>query len=303
MKRSHSRFIDVRGLRYHIREWGDANADAAHTLVMLHGWMDVSASFQFVVDALGDRWRIVAPDWRGFGMTDRARADCYWYPDYLADLEFILDALLGQVPVCLVGHSMGANIASMYAGVQPTRVRALVNLEGFGLRATDAEQAPARYAKWIDQLKHGATLRDYGSREEVADRLMRNNSRLTADRAQFLAQHWAQSDGAGRYCVAGDPSHRIVNPILYRIDEVLACWRNIKCPVLWVRADQTDVLRHVGPDRDAALLEIEKRKTAIADVESALVEDAGHMLHHDQPDEVARLIEDFLRRRGGVDKN
>lgn len=270
---------------------------------MLHGWMDVSASFQFVVDALDDRWRVVAPDWRGFGVTDRAQTDCYWYPDYLADLEFILDDVLGPAPACLVGHSMGANIAAMYAGVQPKRVSALVNLEGFGLRATDAAQAPARYAKWIEQLKHGATLRDYASRAEVADRLTRNNPRLTAGRAEFLAHHWAQPDGAGRFRVAGDPTHRIVNPILYRIDEVLACWRNIECPVLWVRADQTDVLRHVGPDRDAALLEIEKRKTAIADVESALVKDAGHMLHHDQPNEVARLIEDFLARRCGVDWN
>ncbi len=299
MKPSHSRFIGVRGLQYHLREWGAAGADAAHTLVMLHGWMDVSASFQFVADALHERWRVVAPDWRGFGLTDRAPADCYWYPDYLADLEFILDDVVGQAPACLVGHSMGGNIALMYAGVRPQRVRAVVNLEGFGLRATRAEQAPARYAQWIDELKQGATLRDYASREEVAARLVKNNPRLSADRAAFLAQHWAVPDGAGRLRVAGDPAHRIVNPSLYRIDEVLACWQCIECPVLWVRAAQTEVLRHVGVDRDTALQEIEKRKSAIRNVESAVVEDAGHMLHHDRPGEVARLIDDFLRRVAG----
>ncbi len=298
MQPSVSRFIDVRGLRYHLREWG-AGVDAAHTLVMLHGWMDVSASFQFVVDALDGGWRVVAPDWRGFGLTDRAPGDCYWFPDYLADLECILDDVLGSEPALLVGHSMGGNVALLYAGVRPQRVRAVINLEGFGLRATRPEQAPARFAQWIDQLKQGASLRDYASRAEVAERLIKNNPRLPVDRAAFLAEHWALPDGAGRFRVAGDPAHRIVNATLYRMDEMLACWRRIESPVLWVRASDTDVLRHVATERDEALREIDTRKAAIRDVESVVVDNAGHMLHHDRPDEVARLIVDFVSRRAG----
>ncbi|MGH6610901.1 MAG: alpha/beta fold hydrolase, partial [Burkholderiaceae bacterium] len=218
-------FVEIRGLRYHLRKWGSADANAARTLVMLHGWMDVSASFQFVADALDESWRIVAPDWRGYGLTERARADCYWFPDYLADLDFILDHVVGAAPAVLVGHSMGGNIALMYAGVRPQRVRAVVNLEGFGLRATHAEEAPARYAQWIDELRRaecraapssarapvgggraaaggeriaGASLRDYDSLDEVAARLIKNNPRLSAERGAFLAQHWALSE-AGRY--------------------------------------------------------------------------------------------------------
>ncbi|HKO69189.1 MAG TPA: alpha/beta hydrolase [Burkholderiaceae bacterium] len=295
MTPSRSRFIEVRRLRYHLREWGDAQADVADTLIMMHGWMDMSASFQFVVNALGAGWRIVAPDWRGFGRTDRTPADCYWYPDYLADLEYILDDAVGQEPAWLIGHSMGANVALMYAGARPERVRAVVNLEGFGLRATRPEHAPSRYAQWIDQLKRGATLRDYASEEEVAARLMKNNPRLTAERAAFLAQHWSEPDGAGRFRIAGDPAHRIVNPTLYRIDEVLACWRNVECPVLWVQGAQTDVLQHVDDDGAEALREVENRRAVLRNVQSAIVEDAGHMLHHDQPEKVARLIEQWVR--------
>ena len=295
MTPSRSRFIEVRRLRYHLREWGDAEADAADTLIMLHGWMDISASFQFVVDALGAGWRIVAPDWRGFGRTDRTPADCYWYPDYLADLEYILDDVVGQEPAWLIGHSMGANVALMYAGARPERVRAVVNLEGFGLRATRPEQAPSRYAQWIEQLKRGATLRDYASQDEVAARLMKNNPRLSAERAAFLAQHWSEPDGAGRFRIAGDPAHRIVNPTLYRIDEVLACWRNVECPVLWLQAAHTDVLQHVDDDGAEALREVENRRAVLRNVQSAIVEDAGHMLHHDQPEKVAGLIEQWVR--------
>ena len=295
MTPSRSRFIEVRRLRHHLREWGNAQADVADTLIMLHGWMDMSASFQFVVDALGAGWRIVAPDWRGFGRTDRTPADCYWYPDYLADLEYILDDVVGQEPAWLIGHSMGANVALMFAGVRPERVRAVVNLEGFGLRATRPEQAPSRYAQWIDQLKRGATLRDYASQDEVAARLMKNNSRLTAARAAFLAQHWSEADGAGRFRIAGDPAHRIVNPTLYRIDEVLACWRSVECPVLWVQGAQTDVLQHVDDDGAEALREVEIRRAVLRNVQTAIVDDAGHMLHHDQPEKVARLIEQWVR--------
>ncbi|HWL73562.1 MAG TPA: alpha/beta hydrolase [Burkholderiaceae bacterium] len=295
MTPSRSRFIEVRRLRHHLREWGNAEADVADTLIMLHGWMDMSASFQFVVDALGAGWRIVAPDWRGFGRTDRTPADCYWYPDYLADLEYILDDVVGQEPAWLIGHSMGANVALMYAGARPERVRAVVNLEGFGLRATRPEHAPSRYAQWIDQLKRGATLRDYASQDEVAARLMKNNTRLTAERAAFLAQHWSEPDGAGRFRIAGDPAHRIVNPTLYRIDEVLACWRNVECPVLWVQGAQTDVLQHVDDDGAEALREVEIRRAVLRNVQTAIVEDAGHMLHHDQPEKVARLIEQWVR--------
>jgi len=292
---SRSEFLDVRGLRYHLRCWGAPQVDRP-TLVMLHGWMDVSASFQFVVEALGETWHVVAPDWRGYGLTERAQADCYWFPDYLADLECILDAVVVE-PAVLVGHSMGGNVALLYAGIRPHRIRAVVNLEGFGLRETHAVQAPARYAQWLDELRAGASLRDYGSVDEVAARLRRNNPRLDAARAAFLAHHWAHEQIDGRWTVAGDPAHRIVNPALYRLDEVLACWQRIECPVLWVRADATDVLRHVAEGADAAIAEVERRRGSIRDVESLVIGDAGHMVHHDQPERLALAIVDFIERR------
>src|SRR5262245_888897 len=263
---SESRFIDVRGLRYHLRCWGPAAPDSQVVLIALHGWMDVSASFQFVVDALDEKWSVVAPDWRGYGLTGRTRADCYWFPDYLADLDRILDQIQGT-RVVLVGHSMGVNVALMYAGIRPDRIAAVVNLEGFGRRQTHATQAPHRYAQWLDELRAGASLRDYASLAEVEQRLLRNNPRLTTDRARFLAPHWGDRQPDGRWAVAGDPAHRIVNPTLYRLDEVLACWEQIRCPVLWVRADSTEVLRFVAESNPAALEEIERRRTAIRDCE------------------------------------
>ena len=290
MKPSRSRFVSVRGLRYHLREWGEPGAPR---LVLLHGWMDVSASFQFVVDALGRDWHVLAPDWRGFGLSEKGPGDCYWFPDYLGDLDAILGEASPNLPASLVGHSMGGNVALMYAGVRPARVGAVVNLEGFGLKDSQPAQAPGRYARWLDELMSPPGARRYASVAEVAERLRRNNPRLDQPRASFLAEHWSRRTVQGDYEIAGDPAHKIVNPVLYRWPEVAACWAAIACPVLWVEATDTDAHRWAG-DAD----EIGRRVEALKSVEVARVADAGHMLHHDQPQAVARLIEDFVGRVG-----
>jgi pimeloyl-ACP methyl ester carboxylesterase len=283
-----SRILDIRGLRYHLHEWG---APGAPLLLMLHGWMDVGASFQFVVDAFKRDWHVLAPDWRGYGRTQWAGIDSYWFPDYLADLEFICDAVAPHESPLLVGHSMGGNVAMLYAGIRPERIRAVVNLEGFGLRESAAAEAPKRYRRWFDELKQGPRLRDYASLAEVAERLRANNPRLSAARADWLAAQWSEPMDTGRYRIAGDPAHKIVNPVLYRWAEVAACWSNITAPVLWVEAAHTDAMKWAGLRE-----EIDARIALLKDVRVKRVEDAGHMLHHDQPEAVAALIESFVEK-------
>ncbi len=290
LKHSASDFLMIRGLRTHARHWG---SEGAPKLFMLHGWMDVSASFQFVVDCLARDWHVIAPDWRGFGLTERTSADCYWFPDYFADLDALLDHYSPDQPVNLVGHSMGGNAATIYAGVRPQRIAKLVNLEGFGLATTSPAQAPGRYAQWLDELRAPPQMRRYAMRDEVIARLCKTNPRLTPERADFLADHWARQCEDGQWEILGDPAHKIVSPQLYRSDEVLACWRHISAPVLWVEAEHTDMWRWMGP-REKVRAEIDHRMQAIPQVTPARVADAGHMLHHDQPEAVARLIENFL---------
>lgn len=287
MKASESRFLEVRGLRYHVRRWP---GEGARKLVLLHGWMDVSASFQFLADALRGDWDIYAPDWRGFGLTDGGRSDCYWFPDYIADLDRLLGELSLETPVNLVGHSLGGNVACMYAGIRPARVARLVNLEGFGLKPTRAEEAPKRYARWLDELGERPRLRSYRSFDELAERLRQGNKRLSKEKAAFLARHWGREADEG-VVLRGDPAHKIVNPVLWRYEEVRACWQQVSAPVLWVDAAQSDTLERMGLTKE----DHERRRAAFRHLRYETVADAGHMLHHDQPEAVARLIEEFLR--------
>ena len=286
MRDSESQFHTIRGLRYHVRRWP---APGAPKVVLLHGWMDVSASFQFMVDALKRDWDVYAPDWRGYGLTEWGKGDCYWFADYIADLDFLLEAISPDAPVNLVGHSLGGNVATMYAGVRPERIARLVNLEGFGLSTTRPEDAPRRYARWVKELHDRPGFRPYPSFAELAKRLREGNPRLTAERADFLARHWGR-EADGKVVLRGDPAHTIVNPILYRYEEVRACWRAVRAPVLWVDASETTALERLGLDETQHA----ERRGAFGDLRYVTMPDAGHMLHHDQPKALAKLIEDFL---------
>jgi pimeloyl-ACP methyl ester carboxylesterase len=277
----------VRGLRYHVRRWP---GDAARRMVLLHGWMDVSASFQFLVDALAQDWDVYAPDWRGYGLTDWGKSDCYWFPDYIADLDLLLERIQADAPVNLIGHSLGGNVAALYAGVRPARIRRLVNLEGFGMAATQPEQAPKRYALWLDELHENGGFRPYPDFGALADRLQKNNARLARPRAEFLARHWGRELPDGRVLLRGDPAHKIINPVLYRFEETRACWAQVSAPVLWVDAAESETLKRVGLSAE----QYAERRAWFGSLRYVTVHNAGHMLHHDQPEQVAHLIEEFL---------
>jgi pimeloyl-ACP methyl ester carboxylesterase len=294
-KAARSEFVRIRNLRYHVLVWGDP-AVGKVPLVMVHGWMDVAASYQFVVDAFAQDHYVIAPDWRGYGLTESPPTDNYWFPDYLADLDFLLDHYSPEAPVNLVGHSLGGNVAMLYAGSRPQRIRRLVNLEGFGMGPTRPSQAPGRYARWMDELKafHRGemALKSYESVAGVARRLMKTNKRLTQDKADWLAQHWAKPDAAGMWRILGDPAHKITNAQLYRVDEVLEIYKSITAPTLAVEASD-DSLSQWWQGK-YTLAQYHERLRSVAKVRTALVEDAGHMLHHDQPEQLAQLIEAFL---------
>ena len=295
--------LPVRGIDYHVRRWGPSTsgANALAPLVLVHGWMDVAASYQFVVDALSADFMagrtVIAPDWRGFGLTrPKAPVDHYQFVDYLADLDQLLDHYAPGQAVDLVGHSMGGNVAMLYAGARPARIRRLVNLEGFGLAATQAGDAPARYAQWLDEMQALARgeldLKHYDSLDGVAQRLRKTNRRLDADKALWLAQHWAAPDADGRWHILGDAAHKVTNPHLFRVDEVLALYAAITAPTLAVEASD-DSLAQWNKGR-YTLAEYHARLAHVRDCRTARVDDAGHMLHHDQPRAVAQLIEQFL---------
>ena len=159
--------------------------------------------------------------------------------------------------------------------------------------ATSPEEAPDRYTRWLDELRTPMQLKSYDSLEGVAGRLRANNPRIRPDRALWLAQHWAREEG-GRWVINADPAHKRVNPLLYRVEEVRALWARIACPVLLIEGLQTQYFALFGGRYTRE--EFMNRVQVVAHLRVESLDNAGHMLHHDQPEALAVLVADHLRR-------
>jgi pimeloyl-ACP methyl ester carboxylesterase len=106
----------------------------------------------------------------------------------------------------------------------------------------------------------------------------------------FLARHWGRSKPDGRVELASDPAHKLVNPVLYRLEEAEACWRKVAAPVLWVVGAESkapEMLKLSSADLAA-------RKACFLQLTERVIAGAGHMVHHDQPERLAAVIEEFL---------
>lgn len=277
--------LELRGLQFQTYRW---DGDDPQPIVMAHGWGDSGETFQFVVDHLPSTRSVIAFDARGFGRTEWPQ-DGYWFPDYLGDLDALLDAVSPRAPVDLLAHSMGGNVAMLYAGIRPDRVRRLMNLEGYGLQPSSAAQAPGRYREWLDELKEGTRFATYDDFDQFAAVLGRRNPRTPAEFIDFIARSWAR-ERDGRIELRSDPRHKRVNPMLYQRDQAEACWREIAAPVMFVVGGLSDVAKRLN---DAATAERFKQQFRTLSIET--LADTGHMIHHERPREIAELIEQFFR--------
>jgi pimeloyl-ACP methyl ester carboxylesterase len=280
--------LRIRGLNMHLTRWGPFPSPAAPPLFLLHGWLDAGETFQFVVDAFKKDWPIIAPDWRGFGRSEWPQ-EGYGFPDYLGDFDALMDEISPGAPARIVGHSMGGNIANLYAGLRPERVRCIINLEGLGLPRTSPQDAPKRMRKWLDQIKSPTLEKTYNSFEQLASVIQFRYQRFAPGAAGFVARVWGTADGDDRVRLAADPRHHWVNPILYKREDAEATWNEIRAPMLMMLGEESDYMARLGADGTLDAL-----RAAFPSAELASVADAGHMLHIERPEAVAAMIETFL---------
>ncbi|MBJ88766.1 MAG: alpha/beta hydrolase [Woeseia sp.] len=281
---------EIRGVRYHVTEWGDRQYPL---LFLLHGWGDCGASFQFFVDRLEKNWFVVAPDWRGFGLS-YFRCESYWFPDYIADLHTLLNIYEPSAPVNLLGHSMGANVATLYAGIFPDRVCRVINVEGFGLGDSDPTNAPDNYRRWIELSNNMPAYKVYKTYDELADRIIKRNPAISYDRAIFVAQNWATQVQDGSIVLRADPAHKLPNAVQYRRAEAEACWAAVTAPMLIVLGETTNF-----KEAFKALIGSNESRNAFDESRSVVISGAGHMVHLEQPTKLATATEKFLTQNQG----
>lgn len=277
--------ITLRGRQHAARQWGDPRLPR---LLALHGWMDHSASFQFLAERLCTDWSVWALDWRGFGRSDWNDATGYEFYDYLGDLDAWCEHSSPDEPVNLMGHSMGGNLALLYAGIRPERVRSVINLEGLGLPPQPASEAPLRWAHWLKQQRDPPRLASYEGPQAYAQRLCRHHPRLPWERALYLAEESGRYLD-GRWVLYADPQHKVVNRTLYRVEAINASWARIEAPVLWIEGEYSPIR-----PRLAASPAYAERLARIRHRQELLIPDTDHMLHMERPELLVSPINTFL---------
>jgi pimeloyl-ACP methyl ester carboxylesterase len=284
------RFVDVRGLSIHCLEWGDP---AGELVLLVHGFLDMAHSWCSFVDALLKKFRmplwIVAPDCRGHGDSGWIGTGGYYhFPDYVFDLDCVIRAF-GAARVKLIGHSMGGTISMLYTGAFPQRVKGLVLIEGVGPPGMKFSDAPERMAAWISEIHQRGRnhFREYASVAAGARQLRQTNPRLTEAAALDLARAAMKQNAAGKWLWKFDPLHRTTAPQPFYTAQALEFLRRIRCPVLLVDG---------GASHHRQRLDKQQRYDAIAGHEQIVIENAGHMVHQDNPDKLADAVAEFFAR-------
>jgi pimeloyl-ACP methyl ester carboxylesterase len=265
--------------------WGP---DDAAPIVLLHGWMDCARGWQLLVDWLPDDWPLAAIDWRGYGQSE-PRVDRYWLPDYLAELECVLQELwpaghAGRI----IGHSLGGTVASAYAGIRTQRLGWLVNMEGFGLPRLDPKVIPEHLGQWLDELRSPPGQRGYASIEQLATVLQQRNPLLPMQNARYLAGVWTRPGADGVELLA-DARHRLSTPLRLGREELQACWSRTIAPVLLLYGAESKALPMAG-----GAAAVERWRSLQPGLQVVGIERAGHLLQHERPAAVAAQITRFV---------
>ncbi|SEQ03628.1 Pimeloyl-ACP methyl ester carboxylesterase [Solimonas aquatica] len=279
-------FVRLRGLRFHLRRWGEPQQPL---LLLGHGLLDNSATFAPLIAPLLEHCQVLGIDWRGMGHSQWPE-DGYWFADYVADLDALIEHLAPSAPLWLLGHSMGGQIMSLYAGVRPERVAKLILLDSLLLPDMPDSVAPQRLQHWLQQLRQPREAKRYASYGELAIRIRRQHPRLSEAQALWIARCWAQEDGRGGVRLLADPRHSLNMPGVYHAAESMAIWQRVSARTLFIDA---------GESRMSGLLSHEeraRRRACFAQRESHVLDGVGHMIHFEAPETAAALILPFLRQ-------
>jgi pimeloyl-ACP methyl ester carboxylesterase len=283
------KIVDSLGLPIHCLEWGEPNGDP---LVLVHGFLDLAFSWTSFVAELYRRatqplW-IIAPDCRGHGDSGWVSGGGYYhFADYVLDLDCVVQTL-GVKSFKLVGHSMGGTISLLYTGTFPERVSKLVLIEGVGPVGMHFFDAPLRMEQWIGEIRQRGRnhFRQYSSVEAGARQLRQTNPRLPELFATELAQAAMKQTAGGKWIWKFDPLHRTTSPQPFYTAQAVAFLRRIDCPVLIVDGKQS---------RQTSRTDKQQRYDAIADYRHIIIDDAGHMVHQDNPVALVEALLPFLQ--------
>lgn len=281
-------YVDVRGLSLCHCAWGPADGPV---VLLLHGMLDHGAMWADVAQRLAEKgYRVLAPDQRGHGRSQHTSpGGSYHLLEFVADLDTLLghdnghSPLQISEPVTLVGHSMGAAVAALYASVRPQKVNALVLVESVLPAETAESETTSQLATYLDQLANSPQHNHLPDIHAAAGRLRQVTPSLSEERALQMARRITQScDTDGGICWRWDPhlltrSGVTFNGLAFKASCYTELLRRIQVPVTLVYGEEGSYkmlsqMQAIMPDATAAVLP------------------GGHNLHVDTPEALANIV-------------
>lgn len=275
--------LPLPGITLAARVWGPEHGAR---VLALHGWLDSAASFDRLAPLLPGL-RLVCLDLPGHGLSGHRHLTAsydfvYWIPDVLAAAD-----ALGWERFSIIGHSMGAMVASCVAGTAPERIERMALVDGLGPLTNEPDAAPERLARAIAVQRRIAARAPlvFADRAAAADRLCEAVAGLTREAAETLVTRGTRETEGG---VTWRHDPRLRGKSLLRLTEaqVHAFLRRIACPTLVIRPEQ-------GWPADEALLQA--RLDCLADGRLLRVP-GGHHVHLVDPKVVAPAIRELFQK-------
>lgn len=273
--------LQIPGLTIACKAWGEPSNPP---IIALHGWLDNANSFDDIAKILQEKYYFVAVDLPGHGHSSHLPPGCiYHFTDGIFTVIEIINALkLEQAH--LLGHSMGACLGSLVAGVAPERFLSLSMIEGLGPFSQPAETACAQLSKYVNYLnqKQGAKITGYKQFEHAA-RARSTKGYVSLDIAKKLCERGTQEEN-GSYFWRHDRRLLTPSPLKMTEDQVLSCLSQVKTKSYLIWATK-------GFSFDSELMRT--RMNAIKNLEMIQL-DGGHHIHMEKPEVVSQLLAKFI---------
>jgi pimeloyl-ACP methyl ester carboxylesterase len=272
--------IPTRLYRIAAKQWGTVGGLPT---IGLHGWMDNANTFDHLAPLL-PRLNLIAIDLPGHGLSEhRPDKVRYHYYDFVDDVLAVADALQWERFV-LMGHSMGGGVASLFTAACGERVSHLVLIEGFGVVTRDPQEAPDALRRAILAMQRPP--RSQRPRYKTFEELVAARTKagtIKPDSARTLVRRAVTQDDQGLRWLS---DQRLRWPWLpyYSNEIMLALLQRIEAPALLITGDSGTLKK--WPYFKSRLQAVKNLRW---------VDLPGHHhLHLDNPEPVARAIDDFL---------
>ncbi len=285
------RWVDASGLRLAVYEWGEPDATP---LLLVHGALDFARTFDVFAPLLADAgYRVVSYDHRGHGDSDHA--DLYnWIAD-VRDMLAVADSITRE-PCLAVGHSKGGSLLVQAIQALPHRFTRFAAIDGLPFRSPHADSAVRErkswltgpvIARWLDARRRSGELeRRPGTLEELAQRRARMNPRLSHEWLCYIASHGARRDEQGwRWKL--DPAIGVGGFGPMRVRWMTDRLPGFPIPMLAIFGSEKEPM---GWDATAGDL----MPFFPATTEVHRMQDVGHFIHIERPQETARRILQFF---------